>query len=166
MGIPVELSWFELRLAAEVGITRNIEAIAAGKPTRVWRQGGPSASWGVHVDGAAAEMAACKALGIYWSGSINTYQNEADVLKNIEIRSRAKADAPLIIRPKDDDDKIFVHLTGTAVMNDFVVHGWIRASDAKVEKYWEDTYPAPSCWFVPAEDLWEIEKLRSAVQWR
>ena len=80
--------------------------------------------------GACGEVAVAKAMGRYWGGSVNTFKSIGDLVSvGWEIRTRAEHSYDLIIRDDDQDDRVFVLVTGKAP--NYVVRGWIKAGDAK-----------------------------------
>lgn len=153
--VNVTLQWFEVYQAGMVGVKRQLAALKDGRPDQ---HGADSDNgWTLHVEGAAGEMAFAKALGAYWSGSVNTFK-DADIGTDIQVRWRSKAYYDLIVRPSDSDDDIFALVLG-AIPNLSVV-GWIRGADAKQER-WLRTYGGrPPAWFVPQDELHSICDLR------
>lgn len=123
-------------------------------------------TWGVHIDGAAAEMAAAKSMGVYWSGSINTFKEESDLLGNIEVKNTAYHDGYLRISKNDLDDQLCVLVTGIAARNDFIVQGWIKSGDAKKDKYRPIEGNTNTSWLVPQHDLNDMETIKDHIKWR
>jgi hypothetical protein len=112
----------------------------------------------VHVEGAAGELAVAKALNVEWDATVNTFKGVADILADIEVRTRSRSDYDLIVRSDDDDNKTFVLVIrkGPKV---FETIGWIKAKDAKQEQ-WVKTYGSrPPAFFVPKSALHDMEKI-------
>jgi len=152
--LKVTLAWYELYMAATVGVKRQLEALKDARPDRHGYEGN---GWNVHVEGAAGELAAAKALDRFWSGSINTFKSDGDV-GAIQIRTRSKAYYELIVRSDDADNDRFVLVTGTAPHYNVV--GWITGRDAKRDE-WLQTYGnRPAAYFVPQRELHDLEALR------
>lgn len=150
--MEVTLTWAELQQAALVGCQRYIRAL--------WRErneiyGTPPDPWGVHITGAAAEMAVAKALGVFWpyatdpdwGGDVGTYH----------VRSTNRDDGCLILHDRDPDDGVFVLAIGTP--RTYRLAGWLTARDGKTAAYWRSNVREP-CFMVPQHDLAPM------AQWR
>jgi hypothetical protein len=151
--IVVTLDWFEIEMAAIVGVRRRVEAR--------WRQGRvdlhpvpgevvPSSNWETHVEGTIGEFVVAKALGRNWNGSINTYKVGGDV-GPAQVRTRSDHEAKLIVRPRDRSTDYFVLVTGWAPT--YHVHGWMLGADAKQERWLEDPGGRGAAYFVPQSEL-------------
>jgi hypothetical protein len=68
---------YEWAHAKQVGTARDESSKAKGQQGRAGQS--PDRSLQNHIDGAAAELAVCIALGLPWSANIDTYLNEPDV---------------------------------------------------------------------------------------
>lgn len=152
--INIELTWTELWLASEVGKLRQFESLRKGLPDKHGFEGG---GWEIHIQGAAGEMAVAKALGMYWGGSVNTFKTEADV-GAFEIRTRSRSDYDLLVRPDDNDNAVFIHVTGQAPK--FQIHGWLKGSEAKRPEFSQAYGNRAPAYFVPAKFLKPIEDLK------
>ena len=155
--VKVELTKYEMELACQVAMRRQIDAEFGGRKDRVNRKTF-SEGLGAHVLGCIGELATAKHFGIYWSGSVNTFHRLADLAGGCEVRHRSKDDWDLIVRQADGDDSLFILSTGDS--NIVTIHGGIRGRDAKVRD-WSRTYGGKSAaYFVPSEaltgpsDLW------------
>src|SRR5262245_47960371 len=101
----VVLTWPEIRMAAEIGTSRRLAALAKQSAPR---NGCPqSNAWGRDIEGAAAEIAFAKDRNLYWPATVNTYHARAD-LGDYEIRHTHHGDGRLIIRAEDSDTSAFV----------------------------------------------------------
>lgn len=149
----VSLEWFEVSRAALVGVSRNVEALRKGLQQRLK---GKDESWERHVLGALGECAFAKATNRYWSGSVNTFK-AADVGRHIQVRTRSQHAFDLIVRDDDHDDDVFVLVTGGP--QEFVVRGWLKASDAKKEQFVSDYGGYGKAYFVPQSALRPIDPL-------
>lgn len=145
----VKLEWYEVMMAAVVGVRRNIAAMANGlKPADGYN--GEDA-WSIHIEGACGELAYAKATGQFWSGSVNTFRQGGDVGLT-QVRTRSRDDYDLIVRERDNDDSVFVLVVGRCP--NYRVVGSILAADAKARPEWVKTYGGrPPAWFVPASGL-------------
>ena len=148
----VELNANEVLVATYIGSRRNAEALFKGRQARFPDLSG-NGLWGRHIESAHAELAVCKYLGIYWGFGVNTFHVEDIVNTNFEIRWSPRED--LKVRP--DDKGIIISVTGSCPT--YEIKGWIRASDAKQEK-WKHTKTLPVCYFVPHSELRPINELK------
>jgi hypothetical protein len=151
--MQVTLNSHEVGAAVRVGALRHWEAVRGGMADR---HGFDGDGWGVHIEGALGEIAAAKALNIYWDGSVNTFK--ADDLAGIQVRTRSRADYELIVRPGDDDGAAWVLVTGKHGKYD--VRGWIKGDDAKRDEWLAAHGNRPAAYFVPHAALKPIEELR------
>jgi len=156
-GVVVSLSPFEMMLASQVGMRRQIEAIQKGLPDR---HGYDGDGWNVHIEGAGGEMAVAKALNRYWNGSFNTFQAGGDV-GSLQVRTRSREDYDLLVRESDRDDDIFVLVTGKIPR--FVVWGWLYGRQAKQPEWRKDYGGRPAAYFIPKEGLNPISHLFNGV---
>lgn len=113
----------------------------------------------MHVEGALGELAVAKALGMYWSGSINGFR-APDVGQSIQVRTRSRHDYDLIVRDSDADEAAFVLVTGSAP--EYHVRGWMRGALAKRDEYRQEHGGRPPAYFVPAAHLLSLGALEAA----
>lgn len=150
----VNLEWFEVSRAALVGVSRNVEALRKGlqnaRPTN-------ESEWHIHILGALGECAFAKAMGRYWSGSVNTFKHGGDV-GLIQVRTRSKHHYDLIVRDGDCDDDLFVLVTGGP--NEFEIHGCMRGKDAKRPEFKQNYGNYGNAYFVPKTKLMDVRGLR------
>lgn len=151
--MQIKLQWYEVFMAATVGIKRQVEALKEKRPDR---HGFTGLGWDVHVEGAVGELATAKALNRFWSGSINTFKDGGDV-GTIQVRTRSKDYYDLIVRQDDADDDCFVLVVGTAP--NYNVVGWIRGRDAKQEQWSKTHGDRPAAYFVPQANLRDLIEL-------
>ncbi len=154
--MKITLSWYELWIAGSIGLKRHIEALQKGLADK---HGFNGDGWGAHVEGAAGEMAAAKAMNRYYSGSINTFR-EGDVGK-LQVRTRSKDGYELIVRQNDRDDDYFVLVVGKCP--EFTVVGWIRAREAKNPQWLREHGGREAAYFVPQGMLEPIETISQGL---
>lgn len=99
------------------------------------------------VIGACGEIALCKAMGWYWSPTVNTFHYIADVKADIEVRATEESDGSLIFRDNDHDDRWYVLVTGVAP--NFIVRGRIKGSDCKRDEWLRNPHGHRQSFFVP-----------------
>lgn len=138
-------------MASTVGLMRNIAAIKRDLPDKNGHEG---AGWNLHIEGACGELAAAKAMKLYWAGGINNFKNGGDVGK-LQVRTRSKPDYELIICNDDADDDTFVLVVGQCPAYDVI--GKIRACDGKKDEWICEHGHRPAAWFVPQKVLDPIE---------
>ena len=152
--MKVILTVGELHLAAQNGCLRQIESMSRNLPDK---HGFDGPGWNIHVEGAAGEIAAAKALNMYWGGTVNTFKSIGDIGK-LEIRTTSVKNNRLIVRNKDSDDAVFVLVVGSTPT--FEVVGWMLGKDAKQSKYVSAPGGRPPAYFVPREDLNSLDTLK------
>jgi hypothetical protein len=151
--MEIKLTSHEVGAAVRVGGLRNWQSIRAGLHDA---HGYDGDGWGIHIEGAMGEMAAAKALNVYWDGSVNSFKTND--LNGIQVRTRSEHYYDLIVRPEDDNNAIWILVTGkNGIYN---VRGWILGRDAK-QKEWIQTYGRrPPAHFVPQNKLKSLERLK------
>lgn len=158
--IIVKLTPGEMVLASNAGLMRRYESCIRNSGSfRDWT-GDP---WNNDIESCRAELAVCKHYGVYWSGSLGD-TSVKDAGNEFQVRyERAalctdiwKRSAKLKIRPRDKDEDIFVGIVGGK--GEYGLAGWIRAGDAKQDKYLDNPNDLGEAWFVPMGDLKEIER--------
>lgn len=159
MRITVTLQWYEMLQGAHVGMMRKIECIKQGKKDAHGAH--YERDWSIDIEGAIAEVAAAKALGMFWPGGINTWK-KPDLGSNIQVRySQSEDDPHMVIRPDDNDDEIYVLVSPGDAQNEYIVHGWMRGYEAKAHEEWvSHAYGRPKCWRVPAHMMKSFDVLK------
>jgi len=150
----VELNANEILVATYIGSRRNAEASFKKRKAR-FSEKVVGEMWGFHIESAHAELALCKYLGIYWGFGVNTF-HVADVV-NTKLEVRWSSGADLKVRP--DDNGIIVSVKGKCPT--YEIKGWIRAEDAKQDK-WKFN-KEPICYFVPNSALSSPDTLKSQL---
>lgn len=149
--MDITLSFFELWQAVQVGGMRNIEARRRGRPDTYGKnvsemEGG----WGVHIEGAAAEMAVAKSLNNYYEGVWREIDRSRGDVGRVQVRSTMRANGCLILHPEDNDEHVFYLVTGIAPT--FRIVGSILAARGKVDRFWRTDTGRPA-FFVPQSEL-------------
>lgn len=147
--LPTDLQW-----ARQVGKARHQNAISSGRQDAHGLQADYRQGLDTHIAGAAAELAYCRASGIEWPATIDTYKEEADVGRHLEIRWTEKGQHSLIIRPSDPLDRYYVLVTGKPPA--FRVVGYIWGEDAIRDEWRRAPKGRPPAWFVPQSALEKI----------
>ena len=81
------------------------------------------------VVGAGGEMAAAKALGLYWPGGVDQKKSEPDIPLDWQVRTRSAAHFDLIVRDDDRPDHKYILVTGD--FPTFNVLGGLLGRDAR-----------------------------------
>jgi hypothetical protein len=106
----VALTWAELSMCGDIGVRRQVTAFMGGRR----QYGNPDGSeplFDQHIAGVIAEFAVARFFNLCWRPSIGEIDN-IDVGGLIEARVRLLPGngSDLAIRPKDHDDKPYVHV--------------------------------------------------------
>lgn len=149
--MKVELNANEVLVATYIGSRRNAEASFRNRKPR-FPEKVAGELWGFHIESAHAELAVCKYLGIYWGFGVNTFHVEDVVNTNLEIRWSSRED----VKVRPDDKGVIVCVTGKCPV--YEIKGWIKAEDAKQDKWKYNKEPI--CYFVPHTELRPIEELK------
>lgn|SRR5262245_13193766 len=149
----ITLTWSEVRIAALVGCQRHVEALSRQLQNR---QRADDDGWRIHIEGAAGEMAAARALGMYWPMTVNTFRSAGDVGR-IEVRTRSRADYQLIIRDDDRDQAPFVLVRGQIPTFDVV--GWTYGGHGKRPEWLRAYGGREAAYFIPDAALRALELL-------
>jgi hypothetical protein len=145
--------------AAEIGVTRHLEALLAARPD-AYGYDAARDGWGDHIEGACGELAVAQLLGWTWEATINTFKVGGDV-GDVQVRTRSRHYYDLLIRPDARPTDCYVLVTGRCPR--YRVHGWIRAGDA-MRPEWLHTYGGrPPAYFGPATALSPLAALRAAA---
>jgi hypothetical protein len=152
MATEVTLTPAELACATTVAALRHYSAVSRGSRDGhgLGRQEGAEC----HFHGCCAEVAAARALGVYWPASVNSY-GEPDLPPDWQVRGRSRHDYDLLVRPGDSDDHRFVLVTGAAPS--LRVVGWCYGREAKRSEFKRAYGGRPEAFFVPASSLRSIE---------
>lgn len=144
----VLLSKSDCAWAASVGQKRRREG--RRQKLRLEEGFGGNACMETDIDGAAAELAFCRWMGIPWAAKVNTF-HEPDVDPNFQIRSTRWPSGRLIFRPNDPPDHLYVLLLGS--MPKFTVQGFIPGAKCRQIEWIKSVNGHPPAWWVPQDSL-------------
>ena len=133
--------------AALVGVMRQITNLRDGR--RDAHGASLSTGWQIHIEGACAEYAVAKHLGVFWNGNMGNLK--ADDVGPFQVRSTEHANGRLILHEGDPSDKLYVLVTGRCPS--YVIQGWIKGEDGQNPKYWTDPSTGRPAFFVTTADL-------------
>ena len=109
------------------------------------------------VLGACGELVVCKALNRFYSPTVNTFHNVADIGVNIEARTTAQEGGSLIVRDNDPSDRYYFLVVGEPPT--FRVAGWIKGVDAKQDQWLRNPGKGrKQAWFVPQHQLKQLRE--------
>jgi len=150
--MQVELTPKEMMLASMNGQMRQVQNLKdVYRPPTMGC--GHSNDWQLHIEGALAEWAVAKALGVYPTG----FEFGQEDVGGYEVRSSPNRNTLMYMKDTDKDDAIFVRVTG--INGTYNLRGWITGREGKkfpkTDKYKKNR---PAIW-VPYEALNTMDKL-------
>lgn len=149
----VKLEPHELSLAARVGVDRVTRAYARG--ARPGHGLDPGADpWGIHVEGACAELAFAKLAGVYVP--ITSPHLERTDVAGCEIKSTRLGHGRLIVH-ENSLDVPHVLMIGSA--NRWRCAGWMMGVAAKQTRWWMEPATGRPAFFVPQDRLMHWNRL-------
>jgi hypothetical protein len=144
-GINISLTSWEMLLAAQSGIMRQIQNIRADrKPAH---GAGTERDWQFNVEGCLGEYALSKHMGLYWSGE-GFRKRDVGIY---EVRTGPKPNSSLLLHKEDYDNRYYWLLCG--LNGRYEIKGWIIGRDGKKDEYWEDPVGGRPAYFVPQDVL-------------
>jgi hypothetical protein len=166
--VLVTLDAYELAWAESVGDHRHQESERRGS-----RQSDGSKDANAlrnHRQGAAAELALTKFLGIPWNATVNTFNGFPDLDGYLECRSKQDRQAYMRLYPNRDSSKetaVFVSVTSLdADFIQFRIDGWCIGSAAMQTEYMQKNRWNKREWQVPLSALQPAATLGAELQAR
>ena len=156
----IRLAGYEFRMASQVGLDRWLNSITDGLAQKDGYVRDKDVT--IDVEGACAELAAAKALDLYWDGSVNR-SDKADLRFDIDVKHTRHEDGRLLISKDDRDDWFYVLVTERPPK--MTVHGFMKGSDAKREDWWDHPDPERDGAFcVPQKRLRPLSDLSRIIK--
>lgn len=155
----VTLSLQEMVQGATVGAMRRHAAEMDNRRPAHEFDDDKDSAFGIHVDGAVAEIAAAKVLDRYFEGRVNNFKS-ADIGKIVQVRHTISHKNCLLFRPNgktpDDPNHVFILVTGSAPK--LCVRGWLWGHEC--QKLGDKRAPngRPPAWFVAQEHLRKVKR--------
>lgn len=124
--------------------------------------------WEKTIESSFAELAAAKALGTYYAGTLGTFKDKPDIAPDIEVRLRTPyaKHHDLIVRKTDNPKQKVVLVTGE--LPNYIVVGWIGVEEAwQHEDWYEERGGMGAVYWVPEDALHDLDELivsRPAVE--
>jgi hypothetical protein len=106
-------------------------------------------AWDRDLNGACAELAFAKWVGVYWGAGVDTF-HVPDV-GELHVRHTVRSDGSLVLRRHDADEPLYVLLTGEVPT--FVIRGAMRGRDGKRSEWLRDPGDVFPAYFVPQSEL-------------
>jgi hypothetical protein len=157
MGRTVELLWHEVLMAATIGVARHLSAMRGNRPDLHGAQSAEN-GWQLHIEGACGEMATAKALGMHWSGSVDTFKVGGDV-GSLQVRTRSNPLFDLVIRDSDRETDVFVLVTGSCPV--YGVHGWFQPIRPLKDSWRKEYGNREAAYFIPRSKLRPLDELKA-----
>jgi hypothetical protein len=144
MPVEIKLSMYEIMMAANVGVMRQVESIKFNMKHKYIDRG---TDWQNHVESALSECAMAKFKNVFWCKR----ERSAPDVGDWEVRFTQYENGRLIVTKSDYDDRQYWLVTGKNGV--YKIHGYMMGKDAKQDKYWTDPGTGVSSYFVPQSDL-------------
>jgi len=150
VSVEIRLDPNEVRLAVYIGSTRQLTNLYQGRRDRNGAE--RLDGWGLHIEGAGAEIAVAKYLGVYFMGGLF----RGDDVGPFQVKLSRKC-AELIVREFDDPMKTYVLVHGT--LPKLTLRGWTYGYCAKQLDYRANHGGYGVAYFYPPDALFPIEAL-------
>jgi hypothetical protein len=153
----VHLTPFEIMVASLIGSLRRVKSLKGGRFINPYST---RDDWDMEIDGAAAEIAVAKYLGVYWEPSVNTFK--APDVGTYQVRSTPLQHGCLIVRSNDKDTETYV-LVICETATRYRIVGMMTGADAKQIHYFKDASTrGVKAWWVPQGDLFPLPERGAA----
>lgn len=121
----------------QLGLARLSSALEKRRGGAHGFQRNPQDRYRIDVEGMHAEYVAAKALGLLpFNPTVSEQDSKfGDIGPGLQVRSTRYTSGSLLIHDSDDDDHVFILVTGEYGV--FNVRGWIYAREGKVKKLWK-----------------------------
>ncbi len=150
----IRLTWYEIETAKNVGRLRRSESRGVSR-NRHGLSGTEDRLLDLDIHAAGAEIAAARAMNLYFHGSVNAGKLEPDIGRNVQVRATSHLTGRLILRDSDPDHFWYVLVVGEKFL--YHVVGWIRGRDGKQPRYLAAPADRPAAYFIPQNHLIPIE---------
>jgi len=145
----------EMRLAADVGVTRRIVSMRQKLRDSAGYAGSAGGVWQMDILGAMGELAVAKSLNAYWTPGVNTFK--LPDVADLHVRTTEHRTGRLIVRPNDVPG---FYILVVAQPPNFEVVGFCGLAYAKQDEFVALPEPnRPQCWAVPQARLAPVEWL-------
>ena len=152
--INVSLNYWECFTAASVALNRKLESKFKNLKNSTFGKQNKD-EWKNDIEGALTEMAFCKAFGMYWDGSVNTFKNPDVPDTPIQIRGTEYNTGRLIIRENDPVNDLYILVVGS--IPNYKIVGGLFGHQGRMDKFIEDPNNQGRCWMIPQQQLLPVE---------
>ena len=152
--INISLNYWECFTAGSVALNRKLESRFKNLKSSTFGKQSKD-EWKNDIEGALTEMAFCKAFGIYWDGSVNTFKNPDVPDTPIQIRGTEYNTGKLIIRENDPSNDLYILVVGS--IPNYRIIGGLFGHQGKVDDYVSNPNNQGKCWMIPQEHLRPVE---------
>jgi hypothetical protein len=164
VSIDIILTPYEYEVAVYIGLRRQEEAVKKGLKDQHGLEFGSKDPLRCHVEGVAGEIACSRALNIYWRPSVNTFK-APDLLDNLQVKTRGEHYYDLLVRPRDNDNDLFVLVTRSPDPADMLyrVHGYLSGAESKRPEYLKNHGGRAPAYFPPQKVLHSNDDLIAKI---
>jgi hypothetical protein len=151
----ITLTKVEVEIGVRIGVMRHLNALREGAKDAYGFKGDP---WELHIQGACAEMASYKAIGRYWSPTIDVRKEAGGDGGPYEVRRRSQQHYDHLIKERDLVDA--PHILACGLLPTFRVVGWIYGYEARRDDWWHNKHGGRGwAWWPPQEELHDLDEL-------
>jgi hypothetical protein len=136
----------DYELAQRIGTARTAEARQSNRPGRA---GCPPNNIEQDIDGAAAEIAFARVIGV--APSISCSPSREPDVAGFHIRSTSRPDGKLIVRPGDSKSNVYVLVVGAG--KEWRIIGSAEGYEAARPEFWYDQNGRSGCYMLPQSKL-------------
>jgi len=160
--ITISLTKSEVLMASHVGIMRRIDSLFKNYNDTVLdrKLHANNSEWAFDIDGACAELAVAKAMGVHWSGHIGSFK-EPDV-SEIHVRSTSRKNGHLIIR--DNDPEKYTYMLVITECPNYIIVGGISGKKAKSLPKKDADENGAGAWWIGQESLHDPQMIFNYIK--
>lgn len=151
---PIKLTEEQMAHGISVGKARQEYNISVKANDRYGYDGDVVEGTKIAIAGALGEKAVAVALNVLWDGALGDYR--AKDVGGYQVRSTPYPDGHLLLHNEDEDNDIFILITGKD--GPYILQGWTIGRHGKLDEYLKRTIKRP-CYFVPQSQLYSMEIL-------
>jgi hypothetical protein len=120
-----------------------------------------SVGWSPSIDGAIAETAVARALGIWWDGGTRDKYDEPDIGNWIQVRSSRHDDGCLTVYAYNPKPHAYVFVSLARLMSEKTVRiaGWLYGHEAMKAEWWEEKRKGGAAYWAPQSALRPFDEL-------
>jgi hypothetical protein len=152
--VEIALTYPELYVAGMIGVMRRVASLQNGNDKNKHAR---LSNWLTDIDGACAEIALAKHLGVYWRPSVNEFKRP-DLPPNIQVRSTPHRNGHLIVRENDKPNADHRFVLVITVVPRFILVGSMLGHEAMYDEFFRRALTPDEAdgWWVPQDRLSEL----------